>query len=80
MHLSDELIKELEILASFNLSTTMMGIKVHREADPGIIAAVQRLHDKKLLSQVDGGYLTDLGLEVAEHLQSAIRILEPSAS
>lgn len=79
MHLNSDLIKELEILAGFNLST-MAGIKVHKEADPEIIAAVERLHAKRVLTQEDGGYLTDLGLEVAEYVQSAVRILvTPSA-
>ena len=37
--------------------------------------AIERLYKKGLLTQADGGYLTDLGRNCAEHLQSALRIL-----
>lgn len=70
-----ELIAELDILSRFKLSSTQEGIKVHTNADPSVRAAVQRLYDKGLLTQDDGGYLTDLGREVAEHAQSALTIL-----
>ncbi|RKZ97089.1 MAG: TIGR02647 family protein, partial [Gammaproteobacteria bacterium] len=32
-------------------------------------------HNKGLTDQDDGGYLTDLGHEAAEHTQAALRIL-----
>ena len=70
-----ELIAELDILSRFNLTSTLEGIKVHKSADPEVIAAVQRLYEKGLLTQLDGGYLTDLGREAAEHAQSALTIL-----
>ncbi len=76
MRLSPETVHDLEILASFNLDTTMEGIKVHSDADPALAAAVTRLHDLKLLTQNDGGYLTELGREAAEMVQGALRILE----
>ena len=75
MRYTPDLIAELDILSRIKLTSTQEGIKVHRTADPEIIAAVQRLYDKGLLTQVDGGYLTDLGREVAEHAQSALTIL-----
>lgn len=76
MILTPDLITELEILAHYDLSTTGEGIKVHKTAEPNMIAATRRLHDKGLVSQTDGGYLTSLGLGAAEHIQAAITILK----
>jgi uncharacterized protein (TIGR02647 family) len=70
-----ELIDELNTLVRYDLGTTLQGVKVHTNAEPAVIAATRRLHDKGLLTQVDGGYLTDLGREVAEHAQAALTIL-----
>ena len=75
MSYTPELIEELDILARYKLTTTQEGLKVHKTADPAIIAAMQRLHGKGLVTQVDGGYLTDLGREAAEHVQAALTIL-----
>jgi uncharacterized protein (TIGR02647 family) len=76
MPYSAELIEELNILARYNLDTTQEGLKVHASAASGVITATQRLFDKGLISQVDGGYLTPLGREAAEHAQSALAILK----
>ncbi len=74
--LTPELVAELDFLAHYDLDTMQEGIKVHKEADSSVIAAVQRLHDKKLVTQTDGGYLTALGREVAEALQATLTILD----
>jgi uncharacterized protein (TIGR02647 family) len=73
--LTPELVAELNFLAHYDLDTMQEGFKVHKDADPSVIAAAQRLHDKKLVTQADGGYLTALGREVAEDLQEIITIL-----
>jgi len=73
--LTPELVAELNFLAHYDLGTMQEGIKVHKDANPEVIAAAQRLHDKKLVTQTDGGYMTTLGREVAEHLQSTLTIL-----
>jgi uncharacterized protein (TIGR02647 family) len=65
-----DLVHELNALIRFDLDTGQQGIKVHKTADPDVIAAVQRLHAKGLLTQADGGYLTSLGREAAEHVQA----------
>ena len=70
-----ELIAELDVLSRFRLSSTQEGIKVHATADKALASAVRRLYDKGLLTQVDGGYLTDLGREAAEHAQAVLAIL-----
>jgi uncharacterized protein (TIGR02647 family) len=75
MSYTPDLVAELEILALFNLGNTLEGLKVHHVAAPAAIAAVQRLFEKGLITQADGGYLTSLGLEAAEHTQSLLTIL-----
>lgn len=75
MALSAELVEEIKLLTYFNLASIQEGIKVHGSANPEAVSAAKRLFDKGLISQDDGGYLTDLGIEAAEHAQSVLRIL-----
>lgn len=75
MLIPPEMLEELNILMMFDLTTTLAGIKVHSNATPEAIAAAERLFNKGLLTQVDGGYLTTLGHEAAQHAQSAIQLL-----
>ncbi len=77
MHYTSEKIAELEILIHYSLDTTNQGIKVHSTADPEKIEAVQRLFDKGLVTQKDGGYLTDSGFEAAAHAQALLFMLTP---
>ena len=79
MSIKKNLIDELEILLQFNLDTTQTGIKVHHDARQGLIDASERLYQKGLITQADGGYLTELGHEAAEHIQLAIRLLTPTS-
>lgn len=67
---------ELKVLTMFNLDTVQAGIKVHKDAEGTTKAAVERLFAKGLITQPDGGYLTELGRSCAEHLQHAVRILQ----
>jgi len=75
MSYSPELIEEINLLALYNISSTQEGIKVHKAAGAAAVAAAQRLYDKGLTTQADGGYLTNLGIEAAEHAQSLLTIL-----
>lgn len=75
MNFNADLVHELNILIRFNLDASGQGIKIHGSADPSVIAATQRLHKKGLLTQLDGGYLTNFGRNTAEHAQSLITIL-----
>jgi uncharacterized protein (TIGR02647 family) len=79
MRFTAELLEELNLLALFDIaSTAQEGIKVHqRSARPEVVAAAQRLFDKGLITQADGGYLTRLGQESAAHVQSLLTILTP---
>ncbi|SFP37383.1 TIGR02647 family protein [Pseudomonas borbori] len=75
MSFTPELVAELDLLALFNLGNTQEGLKIHHTAAPQAIAAAKRLHAKGLLTQEDGGYLTSLGLDAAEHAQVLLTIL-----
>ncbi len=75
MSLTTDLIEEIRVLTHYNASSTQEGIKVHTSADPLIVSATKSLFKKGLISQDDGGYLTDLGIEAAEHAQALLTIL-----
>lgn len=75
MALSADLIAELNTLLLYNVTNPQEGIKIHKDADASRIEAARRLHYKGLITQADGGYLTDLGREAAEHLHMAHTIL-----
>lgn len=75
MVVTAELVEEIKLLSLFNLATTQEGIKVHAEAGSEAVDAARRLYEKGIISQADGGYLTDLGIEVAEHAQRMLTIL-----
>lgn len=67
MPYTNDLVHELNALMRFDLETGQQGLKVHKTAEAELIAAVHRLHAKGLITQDDGGYLTSLGREAAEH-------------
>ena len=75
MPYTPDLVDELNTLIRFDLATNLQGIKVHKTADAKSIAAVERLYHKGFLTQVDGGYLTSLGRNAAEHAQAALTLL-----
>lgn len=75
MRFSPDQVEELNILALFDLSSIQEGIKVHKTADAGAVAATQRLHSKGLITLHDGGYLTPLGVGAAERAQALLAIL-----
>jgi len=75
MTLTVELIEEIKLLTHYNLGSIQEGIKVHGTAKPEAIAAAKRLFDKGLVSQQDGGYLTDLGVEAAKYAHRLVVIL-----
>ena len=80
MPFTPDLVDELNTLIHFDLGTTQQGIKIHKTADPAIIAATRRLHGKGLLTLVDGGYLSSLGRDAAEHAQAVLTILNSTPS
>ncbi len=79
MPYTPELVEELNILVRYNLNTTQEGIKVHKStATPEIVAATERLYNKGLITQEDGGYLTAMGHEAAEQAQTVLNLLKPA--
>ncbi len=76
MTYNPKIAEELNILARYNLTTTQEGLKIHSSsAKSEVIAAAQRLYDKGLTSQADGGYLTELGRQAAQHAQDLLLIM-----
>ena len=76
MPYNPQIIEELNILVQYNLTTTQEGLKIHTStAGASVIEAAQRLYDKGLTSQVDGGYLTELGRQAAQHAQDLLLIM-----
>jgi uncharacterized protein (TIGR02647 family) len=72
-------IEELNLLMQFDTATMDRGIKVHSSARPEIIDACQKLFDEGLVSQRDGGYLTDAGVEALSHVQMLAGLLNATA-
>lgn len=72
---SDTLFEEIKLLAKFPTQSQLEGIKIHNEAAPTVISAAKSLFDKGLISQTDGGYLTDSGIETADHLHRVLATL-----
>jgi uncharacterized protein (TIGR02647 family) len=68
-------LSELKVLMQFNSPTSLEGIKIHKSAAPDVIAAAQHLHSGGFITQIDGGYLTQLGIETAEHAHSLFYLL-----
>ena len=75
MPISENVADELSVLIRYNLDTTHQGIKVHSSADSRVVEATRRLYQKGLITQEDGGYLTDLGIEAAKHADALLCIL-----
>ncbi|MFT5888293.1 MAG: hypothetical protein ACI9BO_001111 [Zhongshania sp.] len=76
MPLSKDILDEIRVLTQFNPASALEGIKVHHTADASTIAATKRLYGKDLISQADGGYLTNGGVEVIRHLDSLLTVLQ----
>lgn len=75
MPFNQSLTEELNLILKFPDQSLMQGLKVHNDADISVIDAAKRLHQKGIISRPDGGYLTDLGHDLAEHvkvIQSAL--------
>ncbi len=76
MSLPVETLDELQLLALYDPASSRAGLKVHsHSASPAMVAAAERLHAKRLVTQPDGGYLTELGRDAAEHLREVLDIL-----
>lgn len=72
---SDTLFEEMKLLAKFPEKSQLEGIKIHHDASPQIITSAKSLFEKGLITQPDGGYLTDSGLETVDHLHHVLTTL-----
>ena len=75
MSLTPAMIDELELLNMFNLNTTQQGIKIHHDAAASKVEAGKRLYEKGMITLPDGGYLTPLGQQTAEHVQILVSLM-----
>jgi len=78
MPFNDILTEELNMLLRFNPSNHLAGIKVHHTAEANHIAAIKRLYQKGLVTQEDGGYLTDLGRDAVDNVNKMLNIIQPT--
>ena len=76
MHIDPELIDELALLRRFSMGGPV-AMDVHDNPDPAIVAAAGRMHEKGLITEPDGGELTDSGREAIEHLDKLFNLLDP---
>lgn len=67
-HYPEQLFEELKLLAKFPEESHLEGLKIHHSANTSIIRSAESLFQKGLITQIDGGYLTDSGREMSEHL------------
>ncbi|AEF05326.1 TIGR02647 family protein [Alteromonas naphthalenivorans] len=70
-----DMLDELNLLVKFPTDSLLQGLKIHHDASQSMVNAASRLYAKGLITQPDGGYLTDLGIDLADHsrhLQSAL--------
>lgn len=75
--LSPELIAEIRLLLQFPLHSLQTGLKLHSTANTELLAAAERLYHKGMITQADGGYLTDRGLEATMSAVRLINALQP---
>jgi uncharacterized protein (TIGR02647 family) len=76
VELDEDFTADVELLNLFELDSSQTGLKIHHVASPERIASARRLFESNLTTQVDGGYLTPLGIKAAEHAQALVRILQ----
>ncbi len=69
MTFTTDTIAELDLLLKFPMKSLMQGLKIHHDAEPDMVSAAKRLYNKGIVTLPDGGYLTDLGYDLAEHAQ-----------
>lgn len=79
MPFTTQQLDQLEVLVQFESANALDGIKIHSSARPELIDAARQLHADGFITQVDGGYLTQLGIEAAAHAQSLLYLLDSAA-
>ena len=75
MSYTPENLAELEVLMLFRSLSGLEGVKIHKTAEASVISAAQHLYENGFITQVDGGYLTPLGIQAAEHAHTLFTLL-----
>lgn len=75
MTFTRENLAELDLLLLFNPVSRLEGIKIHKTAEPAAISAAQRLFERGFITNEDGGYLTELGIQAVDHALSLYTML-----
>jgi uncharacterized protein (TIGR02647 family) len=68
-------IQDLALLARFDLTNLELGIKLHQDSDPELRESAQRLFQKGVITEADGGYLTPFGVSLLEYLDHLLNAL-----
>ncbi len=76
MQIDPELVEELALLRRFAMGGPV-AMDVHDNPDPAVVAAAARMHQKGLITEPDGGELTDSGREAVEHMERLFNLLDP---
>lgn len=76
MQLDNAVIEEINLLIKFP-DSSMEGLKIHHNADQWMIDTAKRLFGKGLISQHDGGYLTERGKEALETAALLFGLMSP---
>ena len=77
MHLDSELLEELSLLRRLSQDLSLDVISLQSSADPAVSAAAGRLLQKGILSDSNGGELTESGVEAADHMNRLFNLLSP---
>ncbi len=75
MSYTPENLAELDVLMLFKSLSGLEGVKIHKTAETSVISAAQHLYENGFITQVDGGYLTPLGIQAAEHAHTLFTLL-----
>ncbi len=75
MFYSPQNLAELDVLMLFKSPSGLEGVKIHKTAEDTLISAARHLYEGGFITQVDGGYLTPLGVKAAEHAHSLFSML-----
>ena len=76
MHLDSELIDEITLLKRFSMGGPV-AMDLQDNTDPAMLAAAKRMFEKGLISEQDGGRLTESGDAAVEHLNGLLAYLSP---
>jgi uncharacterized protein (TIGR02647 family) len=75
MQFNQALTEELNLILKFPSDSLLQGLKIHKDAGEESVAAMRRLFEKGIVTQEDGGYLTDLGHDLHGRIEVVAQAL-----